>query len=386
MDRSYRAMSPRLFFLDNLRTFLIFMVILYHAGFVYTPSLEAWWPVVDPIRNDNIGLVGMYIDLFVMFGLFFVSGYFVPNSLRSRSAVEFVKAKFKRIMIPWLVAVLTLVPIYKYVFLYSRGLPQEEWYSYFHWFAREGADLNFANDPNQGWLWFLPILFLYQVLFLVIAKAKLWPINVSLKWAVILTFFIGLVYSMTLATLEFTGWTKTIIFDFQRERLLVYFMVFLLGALCSESGVFESGRLRPGYFIWSNIVLWIGLTVYTATALNFFFNMITPGRNFFFVSELVDGIAYFGSVLLSMLCFLHILVYTFRSWVNQKSPFLDILNGNSYNVYIIHMIVLAGLALMLVEVDLSPGIKYLVLAVLTFVVSNLLASGYYQVKKRIPDS
>jgi hypothetical protein len=43
-----------------------------------------------------------------------------------------VKGKFKRLMIPWVIAVLSLIPLYKVIFLYSRGLPQEHWATYFH--------------------------------------------------------------------------------------------------------------------------------------------------------------------------------------------------------------------------------------------------------------
>ena len=42
--------------------------------------------------------------------------------------------RFKRFIVPWIVAVLTLIPLYRIIFLYSRQLPQEHWASYFHMF------------------------------------------------------------------------------------------------------------------------------------------------------------------------------------------------------------------------------------------------------------
>ncbi|MFT5167608.1 MAG: fucose 4-O-acetylase-like acetyltransferase, partial [Saprospiraceae bacterium] len=106
-------MKTRIFFLDNLRTFLVFFVILYHAGFVYQSSLAGNWLVVDPVKSESIALVGMYIDTFVMFMLFFISGYFVPGSLKNKTARGFLSAKFKRIYLPWFIAVFTLIPAYK---------------------------------------------------------------------------------------------------------------------------------------------------------------------------------------------------------------------------------------------------------------------------------
>ena len=111
-------MKSRLYFLDNLRTFLIFIVILLHAGIVYESILLDIWIVSDPNKAGSIGLIRMYLDRFVMFTLFFISGYFIPRSLKNNTDLDFIKSKFKRIMIPWIVAVITLIPIYKIIFLY----------------------------------------------------------------------------------------------------------------------------------------------------------------------------------------------------------------------------------------------------------------------------
>ena len=67
-------------------------------------------------------------------------------------------------------------------------------------------------------------------------------------------------------------------------------MAFLLGSLCYSLKVFDSDKKNKKYYIISNIVLTLSLTVFTAVALNFFFNMIEPGRDFYFVSIFVDRI------------------------------------------------------------------------------------------------
>ena len=43
----------RIYFLDNLRTFMVFLVVLYHAGGVYESSgmLASFWLVDDPSTN-----------------------------------------------------------------------------------------------------------------------------------------------------------------------------------------------------------------------------------------------------------------------------------------------------------------------------------------------
>jgi len=370
-------MKTRIKFLDNLRTIMILLVVVLHAGIVYEPILENTWIVSDPVKNSSIGLIRMYLDIFVMFIIFFISGYFVPISLKSKTNWSFIKAKFNRIMIPWIVSVLTIIPLYKVIFLYSRGLPQEEWYSYFHIFQRTGTDLSFfANNPTQSWLWFLPVIFVFQVIYLMMNKAGLFKINISLKTAVILTLVTGIAYSLIISAINLRGWYHSPLFHFQRERLLIYFMVFLLGSLCFKLRVFESDVKNKKQYIWSNVVLSVSMTVFTVVAMNLFFNMIDPARNYFFVSLWVDRAIYYTSLLLTMMSFLYIFVYVFRFNLNKSNRIMNELNKNSYAVYIIHLIVIGGVALLLLNINIPAFVKLLVVIILSYSISNGIVSAY----------
>ncbi len=372
-------MKTRLYFLDNLRTFLILLVVLLHAGIVYETILEDTWIVSDPSKNSSIGLIRMYLDLFVMFIIFFISGYFIPKSLKNKTAWEFIKSKFKRIMIPWIMAVFTLIPAYKFIFLYSRGLPQEEWYSYFHIFERAGGNpYLFSDNPVQNWLWFLPVLFLFQVVYLGLSKTKALSMKLSLKTGVILTFVISLAYSLVISFNDLSGWFNSPLLHFQRERLIVYFMVFLLGTLCYKLNVFGSNEKNRKNYIWANVVLTLVVSVFTVVALNLFFNMISPDRNYYFVSELVDRIAYYITLLLSMLGFLFVFIYLFRFNFNKSNGLMTQLNKNSYQVYIIHVVVLGAIALPMMHLNIPAFVKFIVLTVVTFAVSNILVYFYRQ--------
>lgn len=376
-------MKTRIFFLDNLRTFLIFLVVLLHAGICYQSGVDSFWIVSDTSKLEPIALVTMYIDIFVMFVMFFISGYFIPNSLKGKNSLGYLKSKFKRIMIPWIIAVLTLIPAYKAIFLYSRGLPQEEWFSYFTFFQRAGSDIYFfSNNPTQSWLWFLPILFLFQVIYLGLSKTKLFSIKISLKAAVSLIFVIGLIYSLIISNYGLKGWEHSVIIDFQRERLLVYFLVFLLGSLCNKLKVFESKIRKRKYYIISNIVLAISLTAFTLVALNFFFNMIDPDRNYFYISEQIDRALYYATFLLSMLSFLQIFIHAFRFSFNKHYTFMEKLNENSYSVYIIHVIVIGVLATILMSISIAPVIKVIILTLSTFILSNAIICGYNKLFKK----
>ncbi len=370
-------MKARIYFLDNLRTFLIFLVVVLHSGLVYESVLENVWIVVDPVKNHSIGLIRMYLDVFVMFCIFFISGYFIRFSLKSKSPMEFVVSKFKRIMVPWLIAVFTLIPAYKAIFLFSRGLPQQEWYSYLYFFERDGSDLGFyANNPDQNWLWFLPILFTFQLAYLALSKINLLSINISVKKAVILSFVLGLVYSMFISEFNLKGWAESGIFHFQRERLIVYFLAFLLGSLCNKNKVFDSANKNKKEYVIANVLLTISMGIFTAVALNFFFNIIDPSRSFYFISEFIDRIFYYASALLTMFAFLYILLYSFRFNLNKTNTLMKQLNKSSYAVYILHTIVIGILAMILLHVDLPALVKFIILTISTFILTNMIIYTY----------
>jgi hypothetical protein len=363
-----------------MRTFAIFLVVLLHSGLVYESVLDKAWIVSDPDKINALGLIRMYLDLFVMFVIFFISGYFVPGSVKNKTTREFLVSKLKRIMLPWAIAVLTLIPAYKAIFLYSRGMPQQEWYTYFHFFQRPGADLAFfANNPTQNWLWFLPVLFIFQAIYLAWEKLRIPYKSFTLKQALILTFAGGLVYAMTISVLGLKGWYHSALIDFQRERLVVYLFVFILGAVCYKQKAFESGRKNKRLYVVSNIILTVSLGIYTAVALNLFYNIITPGRNYFFVSEFADRSFYYATGLLSMLSFLYIFIHVFRFSFNRKYRIMEPLNRNSYQVYILHTVVMGTIALVLMRTPLPAMVKYALLVILSFALTNLLVSAYHLV-------
>lgn len=376
-------MKTRMHFLDNLRTLMIFLVVVLHAGIVYEPILQNSWIVSDPDKINELGLVRMYLDLFIMFMLFFISGFFAAGSLRKKSGREFIMSKFRRIFVPWLIAVLLLIPAYKIVFLWSRDLPQQVWYSYFHVFNRSGGDPSFfADNPVQNWLWFLPVLFLFQLIYLGLSKTRLLSMKISLARGVALTFVVGVAYGMTIYMTGMRGWYHSALLHFQNDRLLIYFLVFLLGSLCYKLKVFESDKKNLRLYILSNITLTVSLGIFTAVALNLFFNLIDPGRNYFIVSEIADHLLYYAFAIFSMLNFLFILLYSFRFSANKTNRLLTFMSRNSYMVYIIHMIVLGLIAMILMKTTIPAGFKYALLIIFTFAISNLVALGLQWTARR----
>jgi fucose 4-O-acetylase-like acetyltransferase len=310
------------------------------------------------------------MDMFMMPTIFFISGYFTHLSLKTKKGWAFLKSRFKRLMIPWLLAVLILLPLYKVIFLYSRNLPQENLLSYFHF--------NGGIPVNQGWLWFLPVLFLFDVLYLVLSKGNPIRLNLSLKGAVLTIFLTGFIYSFCMSIFKYYGWTKTVLLDFQNDKILIYFMLFLLGSLCHKSGVFNTapGGKKLYYFLCATI--WIPMNVYIIFLINLVLN---PGNYIF--SEIVDVILVWSSFHLSLLGMLYIVINTFRYYLNREGKIIRQLNSYSYGVYIIHFIVMGAIALLLLNVPIPSLAKYALLIVATYAASNLFVSLYKNTVQKV---
>ena len=355
--------EKRIHWLDNLRTIIILLVVLYHVGGVYeSAGLWGWfWIVDDPDTITWVGIVGIIFDIMVMPIMFFISGYLTPASLKSKTGWEFVIGKFKRLMIPWGIAVFTLIPLYKVIFLYSRNLPQEHWTTYFH----------ITNPNSQNWLWFLPVLFLFNVLYLLLSKANIRIPNISLKGAVLAIFLVGFVYSYSIGiVLGFRSWTLTPLIDFENERLLVYFMMFLLGVLCFRLDVFAQKPQRKTLYTVVSSIAWIPVTVHIFARL---YPIFYPQG--FSVTPLYRLI-WWLSFDLSLLCLVYVMVESFWRYFDKTGRIWSELNRNSYGVYIIHVIIIGIFGTLLLNLSLPALVKYPMLFLLTYVVSNLVVSVY----------
>lgn len=359
----------RIYWMDNLRTIIIFLVVLYHVGGVYEAAgLWGWfWIIDDPATITWVGIVGIMFDIFMMPTMFFIAGYLTPPSLDKKSGWGFIKGKFKRLMIPWVIAVFTLIPLYKVIFLYSRGLPQENWTSYLH----------FNTLNSQNWLWFLPLLFVFNLLYLVGDRLGIKLPKLSLAWMAVISFVLSLGFSYVIGIVAgFRSWTLTPILDFENERLLAHFLFYIAGTMCYRRNLFaELPKSKTPYIVASSVA-WLPLTGHIFVRLWPFF---VPG---FTITPLYQ-LLWFISFHLSSLVMVYVMVESFRMYVTKTGKLWQALNRNSYGVYIIHVIMIGVFGLLLLNTNLPAVVKWLILVLSTYVGSNLIVSLYRSMRKAL---
>lgn len=73
---------------------------------------------------------------------------------------------------------------------------------------------------------------------------------------------------MAISGAGLTGWFHSGFLEFQRERLIPYFLVFVLGSMCQERDVFASEK-NVKHYVLANAVLPLSLGVLAMIMANF---------------------------------------------------------------------------------------------------------------------
>ena len=162
---------------------------------------------------------------------------------------------------------------------------------------------------------------------------------------------------------------------------MIYFMAFLLGALCFKLKVFDAKPESRILYLIVNSIAWIPVTVYIFFLL---YRWFKPGN--FIVSEIIHILILWFSFGLSLLCLMYVTIETFRRYLDKPGKLRNELNRNAYYVYVIHVIVMGGIALTMLNTAIPSLLKFLLLTVSTFGVCNLIVYLYRRcIESRISD-
>ena len=144
----------RLYFLDNLKTCIVVLMVVFHAAMSYMAYAPEWWYVLD----GDSSLVGtvfvLWADIFIMPVMFFVAGYFALPSLARHGRIGFWRKKGVHIILPWLVGALVCAPYIAYLTIASRpsnGFPDVLYTVILGYFLSAGSLLVFRLSLCTLW-------------------------------------------------------------------------------------------------------------------------------------------------------------------------------------------------------------------------------------------
>lgn len=376
--------NDRKLFFDNIRYFLVFLVVVYHMAASYS-HYGAWWAVNDDNSVFFDSLIRL-LGVFLMPAFFFIAGYFALPSLHRYGTWNFLKKKIIRLGIPWLIGVLLLGPIRIYIYQFSRGVQELNLWQLFIVNTREAgmfrtgyidSSLQFHHGP----FWFLSLLlFFFIVLGLLHHRifsraerpsADRQVTDPSIK-SIFSVFILVSIVTTIMTLFMFLFFTKepgkqpfviiASILQFQPTRVCLYGICFIMGIYAFYKNWF-SCRVSPG-----NPLLWfvVALTFLLVEEMIFasLVRRFTPTLGVLHVTS-ISFLVF--SIIMTLMTF------GGRYWNNGKK-LNQLFAQNSYAIYLIHFVIVLVVQLLMYKWwDVSTYIKFITGSILSVLLSFILS-------------
>ena len=346
--------SVRKAYLDNLRWVLVFELVFMHTCMCYNSCGLPFYFRAPGLKS--LDLVMTFQEPWRQSVLFLAAGASMRYAVAKRGWGGFVKNRLLRIALPLAFAKLTLIPMQVYAPYYTGGPVLSGYWTFFKTIYLPGfLDYYWATDAQ---LWFLAVLLgvtAASMVFLAVfnRRDRLWQLGgrADLRALFLLT--------LPVALMGFV--LRTDLYHFYGR----YFPLYLLGYLLfSHEEVCEQTARH-----------WAGLTALALTVLGYLLWKL-GGTNYYAIRSGLDEGLWYAAGWLGSLAFLGIFARFFRG-SNRVTRYLA---RASMPVYILHQTILVWLALWLSRFHLARGWNYLLVWLLT----TVLSLGVYELLRRVP--
>ncbi|MEU4360428.1 acyltransferase [Promicromonospora sp. NPDC023987] len=369
-----RPATTRLGYVDNLRILLTVLVLAHHSALTYG-ALPLWYWTEPSTSPSGVALMLLVVvnQLYFMGFFFLLSGLFVPGSVDRKGPGAFARDRLVRLGIPLVAFWLVARPV-----LHLPEWPERsaEGESLLHFWFTVG---------DAGPLWFLEVLLVMSLVYAafralrtrlaarsgvvdaVLPAADVEPRPVRFRAVA------GLVALLTVATFLWrflvpagTYWQLAGLPS--PAYLPQYVILFVTGLLAARRGWLTALTVRQGrlalVMALVSLVLALGTSA-LATA---------PGAG-----VLVQLVASLAENVFAVSMVLALLVL-FRERFSAQPAWARTAARDSFAVYVIHPLVLVGVAMLLAPLTAPAGVKFLILLAL----SVPLCWGFAHLLRRVP--
>ena len=373
-DKSRTGKPARLFFLDNLRSALVILVVVHHAAIIYgaaTPFYYVEPPFDEPLAYIILLTFALFNQAWFMGALFLISGYFTPGSYDRKGSGAFLKSRLVRLGIPLIFFIFILSP------LSSIGYWQMPSYL-------TGIDdpLTWGAYPyllGMGPLWFVALLLIFNICYIFYRmltenrESSSASVSSPPGYLGLILFTLGLaLFSYLWRILIPLG--KEVLGFPTLGYLPQYLSFFIVGIIASRKDWLRNIPASKGAVGFAAAVIAAVMLYPLALSGSFFSVEITGPEDFVFMGDghwqsavytLWDSIFAVGMVLAA--------VTFFRRYLNRESQFGRFLAQQSYAVYIIHTPIVVFLAIALMGVDFGTMLNFALLAVIAVPLCYVIA-------------
>lgn len=359
--------QARLYFLDNLKTVIIALMIALHWAMCFMAYAPEWWYVVDYEHTHLLfTCVVLWIDVFIMPIMFFISGYFGIATLGKHGYGKWWKGKLLRIVLPWILGVIIFAAPVSYITFYTRNIPLDFWTFCWTLFWNNNGMLEPGVMFSHVQYWYLGMLTLCYIMLTAITKVYPSILESKLVSVQPSKFFIPGVLLFCLANTAITNyyignddlWLHfSYFFVYQPCRVLTYPLFFLTGVYAWRNHWFTTGGYVPNQMIWFSLFVIVSFAYPIWYIMNPF---VTSSM------EVQKGVLWVLHALLLVSA-----VFGFLGFCKENLDFtngvLSRLAANSYTMYYVHMAVLFPIVYLMVPLDLIVWLK----APLVFIVAYI---------------
>jgi surface polysaccharide O-acyltransferase-like enzyme len=369
ITKSNDQTSERKYYLDWLRITAILLVFLYHNLKIF----DAYpWHIKNSLTDPYITLfTETYLTPLGMPLFFVIAGigtYITFDILDNRNIPnrKYVSMRFIRLMIPFLIGLVTHIPLQAYLERVSMGTFSGSFFEFFFGYF-DGIDLlggNFVIFGNH--LWFLVILFLFTLLTINFFQFLRKEEN-SQKISSFLD------NPRVLLLFPFPILVSELINPYTLDLPLVggwNFISHLLFFICGFIFAFNSHLMETLEKYIKVVVGFVVGSIMLLLLLNHFFleDIWGSGPNIFSLSETffwVFRVIFAWSGLL-------LLLYVGNRFLNRDTKFRKAMNELVLPFYILHQTIIIVVAFFIVQLDLDILTKFLLIVPLSFVIISLL--------------
>jgi glucans biosynthesis protein C len=388
-----KEMKSRVLWIDYLRACIIILVVAHHSALAYTTfakfNKEAYilssHPVVDVQRFIGLDIFVYFNDIFFMSLMFFISGLFLLPSLQKKGSSRFLRERFNRLFIPFLVGV-TLLSLIAYYPAYFLAHARHDIPGFI-------VDFFTVESWPPGPPWFLWVLFFFNLVFVLvyplikstinrISESLLFLMNKPVLLIVFLYIMTWILYVPMRLLFGAEGWISMGPFDVQTSRIFLYFGYFLTGVLVGNIP-FDKGLLSGESSVMRKWRLWI-LMAFSAFMLLL---VIDPIIKRVLADNTNNLAAYF------IYCSVYVASCTFsciaflsaaKALIVKSNGLWDSLTAHSFTIYLIHYAPVVWMQYCLLNMNISAVFKFAIVFMFALLTS-WMASAFIQKNRRLKE-
>lgn len=351
-------MNSRIFYLDQIRVFLISYVIVGHISVSYGAVGGGNWYYIettsDLLTKAVLYLVDMFAYSFLMAMFIFISGYFTPASFERKGFWEFISGRVSRLLIPLILYYFLIGPVARYISMLAKG----DTGSLAGFFQTMYASGKYGY---MGVMWFVALILFFTLAYALFRV--LFPKGIDHKWPrkfpsnrSILVFVLSLGMASFLLRILFPMGGEYVATR-PLASIAFYAVAFILGTLAWKYQWLESLGEQQAK-LWFYIAL---------------FFMITPLIMMLALGQTVDfeTIRKPGSLASALYSFWEVIktvgtgmitLVIFRKYFNGQSPFSLAMGRSTFAAYVFHPLVCILLMYAFSGLHLHALLKFAIVA------------------------